>query len=152
MGRALPQQSCHSSHPSLRLPPIRESLSSATKQEDYEYSLSQNTSTSRTQYSSRVSPKDQPTYHVLAPSSAGGKLVPVSTSHTKPPGIVRGHVLTAGMHGDDSRKRFECHVCGRRMERQSVYNVCAHHHDVHLLHLTFLDRTATHADTYRRAT
>lgn len=79
-------------------------------------------------------------------------MVPVSTSHTKPPGIVRGHVLTAGMHDDDSRKRFECHVCGRRMERQSVYNVIFHHYDFRLLYLTVMieqQHMLTHTDQRR---
>ena len=134
MGEAPPQQNSHNSHYSLRLPPIRECFSQ-TKTESYEYnSHPQIPSTnqydavatsSRIQSSSSGQANPPHTYYVLAPSSVGGKLVPVSTSHTKPPGIVRGHVLTAGMHaGDDSWRRFECHVCGRRMERQSVYNVC----------------------------
>ncbi|KAF8531601.1 hypothetical protein JB92DRAFT_3104766 [Gautieria morchelliformis] len=132
MGRALTQQSSHNAQPSLRLPPIRES-SSRTRQEDYGHRGSseiapphhrdRSYTSSRTQSSSRAQPTNQPAYHVLAPSSAGGSLVPVSSSHTKPPGIVRGHVLPMGLQsGDDARKKFECPVCGRRMERQSVYN------------------------------
>ena len=128
MGNALPPQSSRNSPHNLRLPPIREPSS----REDHGYATpSENPSTyghdrahtsSRTQNTYRVQPTNQPGYHVLA--NAGGSLVPVSTSYTKAPGIVREHVVTAGLQsGDDAKKRFECQVCGRKMERQSVYTV-----------------------------
>lgn len=125
---ALAQQSCHNPPPSLRLPPIRESSS----RENYGYATSPDImstyrggapTSSRGHNMPRTQPTNQPTYGVLAPSGAGDTLIPVKTSNTKAPGILRGHLVTAGMQGDDAKKKFQCSVCGRKMERHSVYKV-----------------------------
>ncbi|KAF8588857.1 hypothetical protein K439DRAFT_539928 [Ramaria rubella] len=133
MDNALPHQDSFTSHTGPRLPPIREP-SSRTRQESHKYSTHSQTAsnlrydgtstTSCAPNPSRAQSVNQAAYHVLAPSNVRGELVPVSSSYTRPPGIVREHVVTAGQSQDDEnpKKRFECHVCGRKMERQSVYN------------------------------
>jgi len=70
---------------------------------------------------SNVGSRD-PVYHVLVPSHEKDELIPVSESYSKPPGIVRENVLSTGIYDNDPKKKFECNICGRRVERQSVYN------------------------------
>ncbi|KAF8515349.1 hypothetical protein BU17DRAFT_67939 [Hysterangium stoloniferum] len=64
----------------------------------------------------------EPVYHVLVPSHEKDELIPVSESYSKPPGIVRENILSSGIYDNDPKKKFECNICGRRIERQSVYN------------------------------
>ncbi|KAF8518666.1 hypothetical protein BU17DRAFT_90730 [Hysterangium stoloniferum] len=121
MSRALPTD--------LRLPPIREH-SARSRQNDHRYNrpiahpepYSQEPSRgSAANVSRSTAGSRDPIYHVLAPSHGRDQLIAVSESYSKPPGILREHTLPK-TYDNDSKKKFECHVCGRRIERQSVYN------------------------------
>ncbi|KAF8518659.1 hypothetical protein BU17DRAFT_66289 [Hysterangium stoloniferum] len=55
------------------------------------------------------------------PSSKNYYSIAGSESYSKPPGILREHTLPK-KNDDDSKKKFECDVCGRRIARQSAYD------------------------------
>lgn len=132
-----PSHSSESSHQSFgyrgtnnnvgpRLPPIRESSPFHYLERD-----DGNISSERHGYPhysgaygspSNASSSRNPAYHVLVPSHDREKLISVSESYTKPPGIVRDNILSSGLYDTDPKRKFECHICGRRIERQSVYN------------------------------
>ncbi|KAF8518671.1 hypothetical protein BU17DRAFT_90735 [Hysterangium stoloniferum] len=112
------------------LPPIQEH-SATDRQSDYGYNrpapylqpLSQRPSRDPSaNVSFSTTSTGDPVYHVFAPSHERDRLIAVSESYSKPPGIVRENILSLGTYDNDSKKKFECNICGRRMERQSVYN------------------------------
>lgn len=116
-----------SSHLGPRLPPIRESSPfHYLEQDDSNFSSERH---GYPHYSgaygspSNASTSRNPAYHVLVPSHDREELISVSESYTKPPGIVRDNILSSGLYDTDPKRKFECHICGRRIERQSVYNV-----------------------------
>lgn len=61
-------------------------------------------------------------FHVLVPHQGiESGLVSISQSRH----AARVNPAEASTSSSSSKKRFECHVCGRWMDRQSVYNVCS---------------------------
>ncbi|GJJ08531.1 hypothetical protein Clacol_002749 [Clathrus columnatus] len=110
-----------------RLPPLREASPFPHYREPGGNDLPPGRSTyshfsARPGSPSGVSAFRNPAYHVLVPSHDREELISVSESYTKPPGIVRDNILSSGLYDTDPKRKFECPVCGRRIERQSVYN------------------------------